>query len=428
MKLPGIVLLVVLGLLLAGAPAVTARTWTNTDGAEFEGELLRSEGTVAVIMVAGQEMRWPLAELSNADRVFVFRQRRATVAATPTPTPRATPAAPDEKRAAAAEADAAFNAYNAAFLVRAGGRTFYRKNSTTQEPNRLWVQATTIQLAEDAYDRSRSGAHRQLVADLLTSFLAQEGVDWSYDSWNDDMAWMCIACVRGYQITYNPAFLNAAANNWKMAYDRGCDDTFGGGIWEDNKTKDSKNALSNNPMVVAGCALYQITHEASYLTRCRAIYDWAYANLVDPATGQVNEGIAHKGRLESDNVYNSGAFVNAANAMHNVTGEDRYHRDALLAADHVVRKWAVLAHHHRGENCWSDQFARGLAFFCRDNKLWGRYRGWLLANAKSSWSFRRRDLNVTWNDWQKPTPEDECSSLECLGAVVLQQMIPLMEP
>ncbi len=409
--------------------AVPPHVWTDKDGQAFDGQLVRMEGTTAVFAVEGREVRVPLTELSVVDRAFIFRQFHAAPVPAATPVPSAAPGVPDAAATeAAANADAAFNAYNAAFLVKSGGKTFYRKSSTDPAPNRLWVQATTIQLAEDAYDRTHSGVNRQLVMDLVNSFLVQEGPKWGYDSWNDDIAWMSIACIRGYQITGSQAFLNAAASNWKMAYDRGWDAAFGGGIWEDNAPKDSKNALSNNPMVVAGCALYQITHDPIYLTRCRAIYAWARENLFDTATGQVNEGIAWKGKLSSDNVYNSGAFVNAANSMHNVTGEEGYYRDALLAADHVTGKQAVLSHGNRGENCWSDQFARGLIYFCRDNKpLWGRYHAWIMANARSSWASRRPDLNITWNDWLKPTPTDDCSSLECLGAAVLQQMVPMMD-
>ena len=156
-------------------------------------------------------------------------------------------------------------------------------------------------------------------------------------------------------------------------------------------------------MIFAGCALYQITHDAKYLTRCQGIYTWVHDNILDTATG--------------------GSFLLAANALHNLTGAANYYNDALLAADHVVKKYPILFHNNRGDNCWADQFARGLGYLCRDNKLWDRYRSWIAANAKSAWSFRRTDLNVTWNNWKTPTPLDECSSFECLGAVVLQQVV-----
>ncbi len=409
----------------AAAPAA-ARTWTDDLARTWQGEYVRVDGLSAVFLVNGKEFSFPLARLSTEDKLLVFQMRRAsspgTVAATPGPT--SAPVPFFHQTAAKSSADVAFDAYNAAFLLKEKGKTLYKKSTVKSEPTGTWVLALEIQLAQDAYERTHSGAHRQLVSDLLNSFLAKEGTNWSYDSWNDDIAWMVIACTRGYEITRNPILLKTAETQWKMAYDRGWDDTFGGGIWEDNNSKFSKCALSNDPMIVAGCALYRITHDATYLTRCKAIYAWVHDNIFDQTTGQVNEGIARDGKQVSDNVYNAGCFINAANCLHNVTGAANYYHDALLAADHVVGKHPILSHNAREDNCWSDQFARGLGNLCRDNNLWDRYRSWVVANSKSAWNSRRTDLNVTWNDWKKPTPNDACSSFECLGAVVMQQLVP----
>lgn len=424
MNVPGKMRAAALCALLAGAVAAPApaRLWTDDLNRTFDGEFLRVDGLNAVFMVDGAEYPLPLARLSTADKLLIFQLRRAPSPAPP-PAP-AKPAPAPPPNAGNPEADAAFDAYTKAFLARANGRTFFKKSTTNAESTGTWVLALEIQLAEDVYERTKSGAHRQLVSDLLTSFIAKEGTDWSPDSWNDDMAWMTIVCVRGYEITRNPLLLRTAANTWNMTYKRGWDDTFGGGIWEDNNKKFSKCALSNDPMIIAGCGLYKLTNDPTYLTRCKAIYAWVREKLFDPATGSVIEAIALTGPQVSDNVYNTGAFIAAANAMHNVTGEEKYLADAMLTADHVVKKYPILSHNGRGDNCWSDQFARGLGTLCRDNNLWGRYRSWASANAKSAWASRRRDLNVTWNDWKKPTPEDECSSFECLGAAVLMQMLP----
>ena len=320
-------------------------------------------------------------------------------------------------------ADSAFAAYNAAFLVKSGGQTFYKKGTNNNAYAGTWVQGSEIQLAEDAYDADRTEEHKKLVNDLVTTFLAKENYDWSKDSWNDDIAWMVIACVRGYQITGKTAFLNKATAEWNKAFNRGWDTALGGGVWEDMNSKFSKCALSNDPMIVPGCALYQITRDAGYLTKCRAMYTWVHDNLFNTTTGQVIEAIATNGKQVSDNVYNSGSFINAANCLHNVTKEVGYYNDAMLAADHVVHNNRILSHGDRGENSWGDQFVRGLSYFCRDNNLWGRYSSWLKANATAAWNNRRPDLNITWNAWNTPTPEDNCTSLECLSAAVVQQVI-----
>ncbi|HTJ00097.1 MAG TPA: TIM-barrel domain-containing protein, partial [Dongiaceae bacterium] len=265
-------------------------------------------------------------------------------------------------------AQLAFEAYNAAFLIRTNGQTYYKRSLSDISYAGTWVQALEIQLAEDAYERTHSLNDLQLVADLTTTFLAKENYNWALDTWNDDIAWMTIACIRGYQITGNPALLTQATNAWNMAYNRGWDTALGGGIWEEMNAKDAKCALSTDPMIIAGAALYQATGQSAYLTKCENIYAWVRNNIFNPANGQVYEGIRSNGTaIVSDNVYNSGAFINAANALHHLTGATNYYADALLAARHVMTNNAILSNAGRGDSTWQDQFVRGLANFAQDN-------------------------------------------------------------
>ncbi len=325
-------------------------------------------------------------------------------------------------------ADAAYNAYNAAFLVQSGGQTYYKKGSGTSSSDNAyqgtWGGALDIGLAQDVYERVGTASAQTMVNNLVTTFLAQNNFDWSTNSWNDDIGWMTICCMRGYEITGNAAFLTKAKSAWAMAYNRGWDNTFGGGIWENMATLKSKCALSCDSLGISGCELYQATGDSTYLTKCQAIYSWVRANLFNASTGQVNEGWTASGLESSDNVYNSGAFINFANRLHNLTGQAGYYNDALLAADHVVNKWAIIGNTQRGSTCWQLEFVRGLKYFCRDNNLWSRYYTWLMNNANAAWNERRTDLNLTWNSWTSQTPSDDCSSMECLSAAVVQQVIP----
>ena len=385
-----------------------------------------------MFLVDGKEYPFPLAQLSTADKVLIFKLRNAPPAAALPPAPNltVTPAATKEPTVLpfgnARMADAVFEAYNAAFLLRENKDTFYKKTLANNKRCGTWVGALEIQLAEDAYDRTKSGAHSKLVRDLTDTFLAKEGTDWKGDKWNDDVQWMMIACMRGYQITGNPVLLKTSFTAWNLVYDRGWDTTYDGGIWEnmDNVPEGGKCSLSNWPMIISGMLIYQSTHDKAVLTKCQAIYAWGRTHLFDVKTGVLYEQIGPKGQTGNDNVYNSGSFLNAANALYQVTHEPGYYQDALLAANHVVTKHAVLHHDGRLETAWEDQFTRALARFCRDNNLWGRYRSWFQANAEAAWKARRTDHNITWNDWTKTTATDDCTSLECISMAVLFQVMP----
>ena len=325
-----------------------------------------------------------------------------------------------------ANADAVYNGWLNAYLIRSGGKTYFANNLQDRSMAFMWGQAYMITNMCDAYDRTPSAANKQLVSDLLNTFIGQNTTDLSWDSWNDDVAWATIALVRGYQITGNAAFLNAATQAWNMAYNRGWDSTYGGGIWEnmDNVPSGGKGGLSNWPFVISGCFIYQFTGDVNYLNKCQSIYAWARSHAYDPGTGRVNEGWNPSGRYGDDNSYNSGLLVNAANALYKLTGNAQYYGDAQLAASHCIGKFGngIMTEDHPANGGFGcEQFARGLSLFARQNNLWNTYWQFLENNCASSWNNRRTDYNVTWNNFGAPTPAGQNFwGMEVEGSVVIQ--------
>jgi MYXO-CTERM domain-containing protein len=312
----------------------------------------------------------------------------------------------------------AFNAWNNAFLVRQNGLTYYATTVTTAGTVRqgTWVGALDIAIAEDRYMFTHSAADRQLVSDLMTTFVAKEGTTWiNNSSWNDDMAWMIIAGLRAYQIVGNEAWLKIATDAWNGAYDRGWDTKYaGGGIWEDMGhitpwNKPSKCGLSNNPIVSMGVVLYQITGDQTYLDKAKQIYAWSRKSMFVAATGQVYGCVGFPsmtdtvGALEGgNNAYDSGSFTEMSDALYRVTGDDAYHQDTLLAVNYRVNKDAIMHDGGRGERQWGYRFTRGLSDFCTFNDQWSKYQTWLQNNANAAWSMRNA-LGVTWDDWTTVT-------------------------
>lgn len=312
----------------------------------------------------------------------------------------------------------AFKGWNDAFLAHKNGDTYYATTVTTAGTTRqgTWVGALDIAVAEDRYLYTHSAADRQLVSDLMTTFVAREGSSWIKNStWNDDMAWMIIAGLRAYQITGSEAWLKIVEDTWNATYDRGWDTKYaGGGIWEDMGhitpwDKPSKCGLSNSPIVSMGVVLYQITGDASYLEKSKQIYDWVRKSMFIPATGQIYGCVGFatvdetKGKLEGgNNAYDSGSFTEMSDALYRVTGDEAYHQDTLLAIQYRIDKDAILHDSGKGERQWGYRFTRGLADYCNFNDQWPTYQAWFEANANAAWK-NRNTLNITWDDWNKPT-------------------------
>ncbi len=289
----------------------------------------------------------------------------------------------------------------------------------------MWGQAYDITAVEDAYDRNHAEDRKQLIRDLLDTFIKVNGVDLMWDSWNDDIAWAIIAYVRGYQITNDRKYLDIAIKAWNGTYDRGWDDVGGGGIWEEMDSRFSKCGLSNHPMVMSGVPLYEITGDKSYLTKSEAIYGWARNKLLKPS-GQHDDCVAFPKDKPSyvqgsDNAYNTGLMINAANSLYRVTGKRNHYDDALLAANHTTTKHPIMTEDHpENGDFGSEQFTRGLSNFARQNGLWDKFYSWLQANCQAAWDTRRKDYNISWNKWNQQTPDTDVRTMEALSSVVVQ--------
>ena len=361
----------------------------------------------------------------------------------------------------------AFNAWSTAFLVQSNGQTYYSGNPVNEAPLSNpggWTTALDIELAEDVYQRNHTDAHRKLINDLVTTFLNDSGstaAKWCLatyspngggwkDGWNDDLGWMITAVLYAYQITGNAVFMTVAKDTWDCAYSRGWDTKYsGGGVWElmdkaGTPTFDqpSKCTLSNDPLMINGLKLYQLTGEATYLTDVEGIYGWVHDHLFDPTTGVVHGcwGFTSagdtKGYLQGngdDNAYNDGTFIQSAEALYRMSGKQTYYQDALLALKHRVTTNAILRTNDEGGGSeWAYPFVKAVGQFTTFNGFWQDYQTWMQNNANAAWS-KRNALNVTWNDWTATTPtpaysqqasSNNITPLDTRGAAGIWQFFP----
>jgi len=337
-------------------------------------------------------------------------------------------------------ADAAFNAFNNAFLVRSGGRTYYKSSLVNSTNDNTWNGSLDILVAEDAYERTGNAAQKTLVNDLCISWLLATPTPWTWDGWNDDLGWFSTALIRGYQITGNPDFLTKAKYGFDTAFSRGWDTQYnGGGIWEQQPEKTpagqpiDKRALANTILGRVACLLYQSTHDKTYLDRAIQIYQWTRLNLYEAGTGRVYTSIDRNNNKGTDAaVYTQGTFVDYANLLYQLTGNVAYYNDAKLSVDYVKNNMTtggLITTDRLDYNTWADDFARGLGHFVRDNRQWDTYYPWMVQNATALWDNRRPDYNITWNAWAKPTAQvDTFKTNVYASAAAWLQYTPATQP
>ncbi len=338
------------------------------------------------------------------------------------------------------DADTAINSFNAAFLVNSGGQTYYKRALNDNASDGTWTLALDIMGMQDAYERTGLPAHRTLVNNLCTSFLQINPPPWSWDGWNDDIAWFCIALARGYQMTGTTNFLTQAEYGFNYVFNRGWDTQYnGGGIWEHQPNYPGtephrKEALSNNTMGKLACMLYQSTGNLYYRDKAIQIYNWSRSHIYNPNNGQVYTGVFPDGSINQGTaVYNQGTFIDFANLMHKVTGQVSYYNDAIKAVDFTrtnLTTNGIISNNAGYLNTWADEFARGLGHLVRDNpQLWATYHPFMLANANAAWNSRRTDLNLAWNGWTQQTPNDPAMQpTKAVSAVAMLQFTPAVQP
>ena len=364
----------------------------------------------------------------------------------------------EEDEIPASIADSSFYYYNKAFLLEKknskDGLVYYKENQSSNHWAYFWNQALIILMVEDRYYCRQDETLKSLITDLLNAFLEHEKnsktndtMDWTWNDFQDDLLWAGLAFIRGYQITGNERFLEQAKWDWEFLYNRGYDTALGGGIWW-SVEKSNKSGLSNNPAVSMACYLYESTKEEKYLEQAKDIYNWIYTTLREP-NGAIDENISKDGvKTHSYNVYNVGAFIEAANALYRITKNENYARHARESIQFVMRdkvdENGIMSKWHR-DGTWQSEFARGMGLFVKDNNLWDEqvdytsdkkaitYYEWMRKNADAAWETRERVNNITFNEWAKPTPltpepGKTWTALEMVGAVIMTQVTPDEKP
>jgi hypothetical protein len=328
-------------------------------------------------------------------------------------------------------ADIAYDAFTALFYTATDGKGYYVNNAGTATANNWWTQAELIEMAIDAYDRKPSAAYEQLMVELVYGFVDVQGSDWTYNEFNDDIAWMVIASARAHLNTGNADFLAYAKSNWDAMYARAWDTSFaGGGLWwkTDNQ---SKNACINGPGAIGAYLLYKATGDEAYLDKAIEIYAWLRGALFDTETGAVYDNLNINGGGDDWTfTYNSGTFIGIANYLFQETGEMAYLDDATLAAD-FFRDELSDSDGLIDENAISGDGAafkgiglRWLAKLVTDNGLQASFLPWLQYNANRAWANRRAGDDISWNDWRAATPHMILDSIGASATVQILQVVP----
>jgi autotransporter-associated beta strand protein len=314
-----------------------------------------------------------------------------------------------------------FFSFKNVFYASSGANAWF-KNNQSGGATYFWGQANEIECVIDAYEWTSNSVYKTMTTSLLNGFKANNGSDWSWNVYNDDVMWACMAFARGYLQTGNTTFRDIAKANFDMCYARGWDATLGGMYWTTGNT--NKVAAVNGPASIAAYLLYKSYNDASYLSKAQTIFDWERSMFFVPTTGMIYDGMRTNVPVGGPpTTYNQGTFIGAANFLGHTN-------DAILAADYTMNHMTssgILPQYGTNNNNsgFNAIFVRWMARFMKERGLQSRYQQWLQDNANAAWNFRRTTDNLSWCQWRQQTPRDvNLDSWDCIASFEIMQAVP----
>lgn len=263
----------------------------------------------------------------------------------------------------------------------------------------FWEPAEMYEMVIDAYEHTGDQRYYDMIHEIYEGFQLEHGEDWAWNEYNDDIAWMTIACTRAYNATGDQKFLDQAVKHFDIVWERGWSDDLGGGVWwrTDNNTK---NACINCPLAIAACLLGDVLEDEGYYEKAVRIMDWVVANLYEEGTGNVYDAYNLDGKKNHwASTYNQGTFIGANTLLYRHYGEKEYYTRARKAADFTMDNMYQKGVMNNEDNStdlvgFKGILARWMYYFAMDCAQ-EDVMDWLRKNGESAWNNRNSDGLMT---------------------------------
>ena len=285
-----------------------------------------------------------------------------------------------------------------------------------------WGDAEMFEIVLDALETTGDQQYATMFDNLYTNFISRNKDTWyqqgvsGYNEYNDDIAWMCIACVRAYLLTGQTKYRTTAKKNFDGMFKRA--DCYGNDLlqWKHNSGQGT-NSCINGPAAVCACYLAIAQADTSYYQKARKTYMAERGRLFEMSggkpTGKIwdsyDQGTGNYNYWAS--TYNQGTNLGAAIMLYNHYGEKMFKDDA----DAII-KWseANMANSRglihvcqtvRGDLCgFKGIMLRYLRMYAETFNEPSHY-AWIAKNAYHAWN-NRNSAGITSSAWLTKAEED----------------------
>ena len=190
----------------------------------------------------------------------------------------------------------------------------------------FWNVAEMMEILLDAYETTGHQVYQEMFYNVYENFYKTQGNkngDWMNNPYNDDIAWIVIACTRAYIMFKDVKFLNIAKSHFDRMYTRALL-SHGGLRWKEG-TGDGSNSCINGPAQIAAMYLAKVLGDNTYYTKAKRMYDYQYRVLYDQNSGRVYDSALGESVTNTwASTYNQGTFIGANLMLYEYFKEPSY--------------------------------------------------------------------------------------------------------
>ena len=285
-----------------------------------------------------------------------------------------------------------------------------------------WGDAEMFEIVLDALETTGDQQYATMFENLYTNFIARNKDTWyqkgvsGYNEYNDDIAWMCIACVRAYLLTGTTKYRTTAKKNFDGMFARA--DCYGNDLlqWKHNSGQGT-NSCINGPAAVCACYLAIAQADDSYYEKAKKTYLAERATLFEMSNGKPTGKIWDSYDLGTKSynywasTYNQGTNLGAAIMLFNHYGDQMFKDDA----DAII-KWSEANMANSKGIIHVCQTVRGdltgfKGIMLRYLRMYAEtfnaptHYAWIAKNAYHAWN-NRNSAGITSSAWLTKSEED----------------------
>jgi len=161
------------------------------------------------------------------------------------------------------------------------------------------------------------------------------------DTAYDDTQWWALTWLNAYQLTRNPAYLQMVETMYSYVTGAWTPSQCGGGlIWQ--TTNAYQNSVTNELFLELSARLYLVTHQASYLQWAQKELAWFNASGLINSSYLINDGLTTtcQNNGQTTWTYNQGIILGGLAALYQATHDQSYLTEAEQIANAAITNLA----------------------------------------------------------------------------------------